>query len=460
MIKKFSFSSFCHGFMSSGLRGKHLVKGRLSVVLLLWGMAIFVFSCGDDEETELRPDPQPSEEEPYENEEYEDDEELVLDPDPEDSVPGVMQSPGQSPYQGSDREGVKSGKYIPQPFDVEVMGVDQEVSPREGGDGTGADSSEGGQHKRFVLDTSQQAVTSMDVLWIFDNSVSMRRLGFNKNMAQVLRKFIDLYVRDKDIKIGVVSAMSEGVESCVKPILSVSSYGSRVRDYNSYYLDLSSYTQVTKINCGVESLSTLAAASEFLSKGLQGVLADDFFRSDSLKAFVVVSDDLPMQVHVPVFQEALKNKYPAALTSFSSISSSKPNHKKSFVVGKSNKLAAPYTEYREQAFKAQCGNFYTESYTFLTQSLGGVVGQICDKKGTSFLQKFMVHLRERRGSLLSLASLSGVQYSVAQVRVNGMALGAEKYEVVSSGVSSPLLWIKDPKALVGSSEVELFVNVR
>lgn len=153
---------------------------------------------------------------------------------------------------------------------------------------------------KFVMQNFQVALQEdmfpVDILFLVDNSDSMRN-----EIVQVqshLSRFLQNLSRVSHLKVGLMSAFNK---------------------FGSYHLDSEPYvffsvaipSSVIQINHRVRSWNSLLLAEYFLNNEPNmardlGMSGSDFFRSDSLKIFVVVSDDDATDMRAQTFYRRLQ----------------------------------------------------------------------------------------------------------------------------------------------------------
>lgn len=423
-----------------------------------------VVSCGGDEDTQLIPEEEygSGEEEQSQGEEAgggDDDDPFgetsqpLPHAPPAHDHPQQVKIPAQSELGGKDYGGKapaqKSQANSSSSRRGEQMLPDRALGPEQ--------RRQLGRSNTIRLAVQKDGVQNTDMLWVVDNSYSMKYWGFHKYAQKIIHTYVKYYSQVRGVHSAVVTALSKNARLCVPRILLRNEWGRRSRDYGFRISFLKPRPQLSLLDCQVESLATLLVISSFIKVGLAGAKSDGFFRPAAFKAFVVISGAHPLQAHIAPFQSLLSKKFHPALISFSSVSSAQPYPNKTRMLGEKSKLAAPYADYKERSFYARCGHLYSPTFSHLTETLGGITAPICEDDPTAFIKELTDHIDVRKRNLFVLGSLGGQNARIEEVQVQGRSLPARDFEVIPQGSAAPLLWIKKPQ-LGAEGEIEVRVS--
>ncbi|MCY4443218.1 MAG: hypothetical protein OXC44_00225 [Proteobacteria bacterium] len=227
-------------------------------------------------------------------------------------------------------------------------------------------------------------IKELNVLWLIDNSVSMKESGLHHIAMQQFETFVDNY---KDhANIGLVTATTPTSSFCIPQMIDRTAT-ERDHDFGwNFEVTDVMFQNVSIINCIVESVSPAATLNRLFSYG--GAFArshdESFLDPHGFTAIIVVSDRASLSTDTEqLVSTLLESRFHRNLVSFYSFSSKAPSQAgdkgNSFTIGQDNSLRDPYTDYRESSYQTHCGTHYTDSYTNLSQQLGGKRFNICEQ---------------------------------------------------------------------------------
>ena len=242
----------------------------------------------------------------------------------------------------------------------------------------------------------------VDMVVVADNSRSMNRFSMQKNISPMLKRLLqengnyfygNTGNKKLDLNIALISAKSSIADDCVQRMFKGSLLNNEVYDRGSYlYLGLLK-DKIQRINCHVESASPLKVLSHFI-QGVKLAGSDftsyDFFRDNSKKVFLVISDDFSLGITKNDFDQAVADNVAYDSVKFYSISSRKLPYRAN--IGYTNTditYHAPYNNYIEGYTSSDCGNNYTTTYDQLSIDYNAKRFDICAASWNSYASEIL-----------------------------------------------------------------------
>lgn len=334
------------------------------------------------------------------------------------------------------------------------------ITPSQKGQGSVGQIGKGGQFGGAQSSLRYRAgdikIQHQDILWVVENGSSMKRLKSYHRVAQAVRFFIRKYARP-DYQIALMSAQTKDAKLCVPRIYA--------RDLDmGWAIDMSLVkSSFIAINCAIETLSALHAASVLFSGGsLAGgavqVGIKEFVRPQSQLTVVVVSDGFSFDQDSKSFKQAVFSHYPEHSVSFYSFSSTGIDPQKTSAITLSpSSLTPKYADRQQTYYYGDCGHLYTSTYGELSQLLGGRLFGFCQNNWDSDIKQMMSDLAQKSYQQFYFKDLIGQSISLQGVKVDGVITDPSAY-VWGTQDGLPTLWFKSPQIFKPNSIIEIVIQ--
>ena len=345
-----------------------------------------------------------------------------------------------------------SEPYPPGGSTPDGSGSTQDPSDPEGD--TSSLRSEYGEHYKIVQVSPQdKALKKMDVLWAVDNSKSMTYHRLATLTGNNVRRFVNLYASD-DVKVGVIS-YSDTRSSHASNCVASGTHASSRKGIHDWKLKIKHKDHVTSINCKIDAFSHVPALSAFIEKGgaLGGVTSESFFRENTFKAFVVVSDHSALAQDATTFIKKARERFQSSHVAFYSFASSGAGADLTFSSRRGNlfptaQIVPGYSS------NSPCGSYYDTIFTDISRALTGIRFSMCQKDWSQSFNQLMHHTKLRQKSVLSLDMLEE-DALIASVLIGDTHLPSSAYSILPG---NPLtLWIKEIQFLDGDGAITLLI---